>query len=248
MANVTYYISASYIGTALEGAEFYLYHTECDVFDNLIDIEGSYIITSSSLATGITFTISDSIEKVYLLPLSPDCPLGCGYNYTITLDQYVGPSPTPTITPTATPAASVAATPTPTVTPTPSVSGGIPFVGPYGSVSMSRNGAQLRFVWSSSDYSTYQRVIYAQQLSTFLAGTYVGQSLSETSPTTGVINKDFDVYNNAKTLLLARAIRSASPTVYYFDDGSQMTLVANNVDVLPFTSAYGNFYYRQYTS
>lgn len=246
MANVTYYISASYIGTALEGTEFFLYHTECGVFKNLIDIEGSYIIPSSSLANGISFTISDSIEKVYLLPLSLDCPLGCGYNYTITLDQYVGPSPTPTVTPTSTPAASVAATPTPTVTLTPSVSAGIPFVGPYGLVTMSRNGAQLRFVWSSSDYSTYQRIIYAQQLAQFLAGTSVGISYSETSTTTGVIVKDFDVYNNSKTLLLARAIRDASPTVYYFDDGTQTTLVANNVSASPFISGYGNFYYRQY--
>ena len=248
MANVTYYISASYIGTALEGTEFFLYHTECDVFENLIEVNGSYSIPSSSLSTGITFTISDSIEKVYLLPLSADCPLGCGYNYTLILDQYVGPSPTPSITPTITPTATVTPTVTRTPTATPPASVGIPFVGPYGLVDMSRNGAQLRFVWSASEYSTYQRILYAQELATWLAGTYVGSSLSETSLTTATIVKDFDIYNNAQTVLMSRAIRDASPQVYYFDNGTQCTLVANNVTAVPFTFSKDSFYFRQYIS
>lgn len=247
MANVTYYISASYIGTALEGSNFFLYHTECGVFENLIDISGSYTISSSSLASGITFTISDSIEKVFLLPLSEDCPLGCGYNYTLTLDQYVAPSPTPSVTPTFTPTATVTPTITPTPTVTPSVSAGIPFVGPYGRVSMSRNGAQLRFVWTNSDYSTYQRIIYAQNFAAWLAGTSVNISNSETSPITATIIKDFDVYNNSRTVLAARAIRDASPAVYYFDDGTQTVLVANNVTAAVFTSGTDTYYYRQYT-
>lgn len=243
MANITYYISASYIGTALEDSNFLLYHTECDNNDYLIST-----ISSSSLSTGISFVVSDSIEKVYLVPLSSECPLGCGYNYSITLDQFVALSPTPTVTPSSTPASTLTPTPTRTVTPTPTSSVFIDYR-TFGLHTVSKNGSsQVRFVWSVSDYgSQYQRIIFAQQLASWLCSpNNINLTTNISSPNYQTITKDFKIYNNAKTTLMTTVVRSGSPTVYFFDDGTQSVVVADGVSS-GLISSKDTFQYTEYT-
>lgn len=111
MADITHYISASYIGTALENKNFLIFHTECNNPSFLVEVGGSTVISSASLASGLTLTLDDSISTLYLFPISSDCPLGCGYNYVLNLS--LPPSATPSTTP--------AATPPPTPSPSPQV-------------------------------------------------------------------------------------------------------------------------------
>ena len=85
MANITYYISASYIGEGLSGTNFLLFHTECNNPTYQITYNVDIVITSSSLADGLALTLDDSITTLHLYPVSEDCPLGCGYNYSINL-------------------------------------------------------------------------------------------------------------------------------------------------------------------
>lgn len=122
MALITYYISASYIGEGLNNTQFYLYHTQCGVSSSLIEYSGSNLITSSSLLEGLVLQLDDSITSLHLQPISQDCPLGCGYEYSINLSQPATPTPTPTNTPTPTPTGTATPptdTPAPTDTPEP---------------------------------------------------------------------------------------------------------------------------------
>ena len=125
MATRTHFISASYIGTGLQGGTFNIYHTECGIGSNLIQYSGSTTITSSSLAEGLVLTLDESITALYLTPAFPislECPLGCGYEYVLNL---IIPTPHPS-TPEPTPEPSTPepstpepSTPEPTAPPIP---------------------------------------------------------------------------------------------------------------------------------
>lgn len=117
MATITYYISASYIGGGLQDTSFLLFHTECGKAANVITYSGSQTITSQSLAQGLALTLDESITTLYLSPISADCPLGCGYQYSINLALPATATPTPT--PTGTPVPTGTPTPTDTPEPTP---------------------------------------------------------------------------------------------------------------------------------
>lgn len=248
-----YNISASYIGEAMENQNFLIYHTECNGDGYLVQSGSTTIFSSASLASGIQLTLDEGIQTLYLVPLAPECPLGCGYNYSIDLSGFVAVSPTPSVTPTVTPTRtflpvsvipSQVATVTPTLTPSPTTI--VPWAGPFGLHTISRNGEQLRCVWSADDYSSWQRNIYAYNLASYLTkGTPPGQSTSETSPITATLDMDFYVYNNARTTIKADVERlfGQSPVVYYFADVNSTTLVADNVSVLNFGGGKDNFYY-----
>lgn len=241
----TYYISASYIGEAMEGQNFLIYHTECGNDDYLVNVGGTNIITSASLAEGIAIELDQSIQTLYLLPLAEECPLGCVYDYSLDLSEYVAPSPTPS--PSSTPPATVTPSPSVGVSPTPSASQVIPWGGPFGYHSINRNGEQLRVVWSANDYSTYERNIFAYNLASYLTnGNPPVSSTSETSPNTATLPMDFYVYNNARTSVRAdveRLSAPASPVVYYFSNATQTTVVVDDVSVLNFTAGSDNYYY-----
>lgn len=232
----------------MEDQNFLIYHTECNGEGYLVSSGSTSVFSSASLSNGLQLTLDEGVQTLYLVPLAPDCPLGCGYNYTLDLSGFVPVSPTPT--PTRTPAASIAASPanTPTITPTrtPSATTVIPWAGPFGYHSVSRNGEQLRCVWSSNDYSSYQRATYAYNLASYLTmGTPPGSSLSETSPTTAALDMDFYVYNNSKTQVKAdvERIYTGTPVVYWFSNTTETTVVVDDVSVLNFTGGIDNFYY-----
>lgn len=244
MADVSYHISASYIGAALENQNFFIYHTDCTDENNLVAIGGQVLIPSASLATGLTVVVDETVEKLYLVPLSEECPLGCGYDYYITLSDYVPPTPTPTNTLTPSPSTIPDPTPTPSITPSPSTPASPPPSGMYGIHSISRNGEQLRVVWSADDYFSYQRAIYAYNLASFLTnGNPPGQSISESSPITASLPMDFYVYKSDQVTIAADVVRLPGAHIYYFSDSNQTTLVVNTVSVGTFSSGKQNYYY-----
>lgn len=109
MADVIRNISASYIGAGLQDANFIIFHTQCGNPDTIVQVSGSDTVSSSSLAAGLSLSLDESINTLYLVPISSDCPLGCNYDYSLTLSA--PPSPTPSNTPSNTPTPSVTSSP-----------------------------------------------------------------------------------------------------------------------------------------
>jgi hypothetical protein len=172
VANVEYYISASYIGDGLGNSSYILYKNNCNDPSNLITS-----VTKSELELGFRIEVEESVEKLYLIPglddpLARDCILGCNNTWAeLILSNFV-PSPTPTKTPTPTPSTTpIGPTPTPTSTVTPSPTPVDVLSGEVGRASTSSDAAALNWYcdicretiyWRSSVYTTAPQVIFYQ--------------------------------------------------------------------------------------
>lgn len=231
MSNLTYYISASHIGTGYESTDaFQFFYDICGDGDYLVNSTGgSNIFNATDLTQGLELSIPAQAEFLYLLPLSERCPLGCNYLFKHTLSNYTPVTPTPTPTPTVT--ATPGITPTPTPTPTPSTSGP-PQPEPYGTHTFSHTGGTITIDWpTSTPYFT--KYSYASQLANYLAGTTVSVTTNESTPVEKNLDFSFQVYEEDLVTIAYDVNDNFNSTVWWYANYSQniVFLKVTNVSV-----------------
>lgn len=230
MANIQYYISASFIGSGLGNSSYTLYEEVCGDPTRVITT-----VTRDQLEIGFPISVSESIEKVYLVPLLDDpssrnCILGCNNSWSehILSNFVASPTPTPTTTITPTPSpTSALATPTPTPTPSSSPSQYVVF----GNHLISK--VQIDRLLVTVPGPVWQRPGIASSIASYAAnGTPVGQSTSPEGDFNTIENLDrsFDIYTEGETFIV-RVSQDGDSKVWWYDDGTNSYVVFDNLSL-----------------
>lgn len=237
MSALNYNISASLIGDGFENlSSFQFYYDDCQNPDNLVEnTSGTNTFSKSDIIAGQTLVIPDTAQFLYLLPLSNECPLGCNYDYKITLSGYIAPSPTPTSTPTNTPTP----TPTLTLTPTPSPSNPstILIPKPFGINTFIHISGNITVEWANS-ISHNTRYQQAGLLANYLANDIVSQTTNTSVPITKDLFSSFNVYESDLVTVAYDVNKLIGSKVWWYggtpgDSGQEKTkVVITNVSVV----------------
>lgn len=243
MATLNYNISASIVGDGFEtDSLFQFFYDNCLEADNLAsNTSGDNTFNKTQITSGVTLVVPDSAEFLYLVPLSNDCPLGCNYDYKITLSGYIPPTPTPTVTPTVTP--TLTPTNTPSVTPTNSAAAAAP-IRTFGTNTVVHVSGDLTISWSSS-IPIYDRYTLASGLANYLANTTVSQTTNPSTPNTKDLDTSFDIYDGNDPVLstvIYDINKLVGAKVWWYSDSSQTYVKVTGIsfgDPLGTGSSYG---------